>query len=172
VIDFGESFPVSSPPDDLGIPEEYLAPEVLLSCESSIGPACDLWALGCTLFEIRRQIALFYMINDRDELIAEMIGAFGKLPEQLWEKWEARADFFDEKGKRIGFGGDDEFFTLDLALNHKIEVLEMGGKQKKVLDMEEEEQRLLKDLLLKLFVYEPRKRLSAEEVLGHDWFKI
>ena len=31
VIDFGESFPISSPPADLGIPENYLPPEVLLA---------------------------------------------------------------------------------------------------------------------------------------------
>lgn len=30
VVDFGESFPISSPPADLGIPENYLPPEVLL----------------------------------------------------------------------------------------------------------------------------------------------
>ncbi|KAK7433291.1 hypothetical protein QQZ08_000229 [Neonectria magnoliae] len=81
VIDFGESFPISSPPDDLGIPENYLPPEVLLEEANAIGPACDLWALGCTLFEIRQQIPLFYMIFDDQELVAEMVRFFGKLPE-------------------------------------------------------------------------------------------
>jgi serine/threonine-protein kinase SRPK3 len=172
VIDFGESFQSSSPPANIGIPEEYLAPEVIIEGGASIGLACDLWALGCTLFEIRRQKPLFYMINDRDELLAEMVGFFGKLPERWWGEWEARADFFDENGKRIGFGGEYEVYTLDIALNHKIEVFEMGSEDKMILDMPQEEQRLLKDLLTKLFTYTPGERLRAAEVVQHDWFKM
>lgn len=172
IIDFGESFQSSSPPADIGIPEEYLAPEVIIEGGPSIGPACDLWALGCTLFEIRRQKPLFYMINDRDELLAEMVGFFGKLPERWWGEWEARADFFDENGKRIGYGKEYEVYTLDMALNHKIEVFERGSKDKKFLDILEEEQRLLKDLLTRLLTYGPGNRLSITKVIEHEWFEI
>jgi serine/threonine-protein kinase SRPK3 len=77
-IDFGESYPMSSPPADLGIPEEYLPPEVLIEGGAAIGVGSDLWALGCTLFEIRRQMALFYIINKKDELLAEMVYFFRK----------------------------------------------------------------------------------------------
>jgi serine/threonine protein kinase len=62
---------MSSPPVELGIPDDYLPPEVMKD-EQSIRVACDLWALGCTLFEIRRQMQLFYMINGKDELLTEM----------------------------------------------------------------------------------------------------
>ncbi|TVY17588.1 Serine/threonine-protein kinase SRPK [Lachnellula arida] len=174
IIDFGESFPISSPPKDLGIPENYLPPEVILEDENSIGPACDLWALGCTLFEIRCQMPLFYMMNDRDELLAEMVGFFGKLPDGLWEKWDARGDYFDEDGKRIEIEGgeQDEPFTLEVALNHDLESWEYGKKEeKKVLVFPAEEQTLCRDLLIKLFSYTPGERLSAESVLQHEWFK-
>lgn len=81
IIDFGESFHMSSPPTDVGIPENYLAPEAIMEDGTSISPGCDLWALGCTLFEIRRQMPLFYMINVTDELLAEMVQLIGKFPE-------------------------------------------------------------------------------------------
>lgn len=34
------------------------------------------------------------------------------------------------------------------------------------------EQELMADLLHKLFHYEPKKRLSTEEVFSHEWFQI
>lgn len=175
VIDFGESFPISSPPADLGIPENYLPPEILLDQEKAVFQACDIWALGCTLFEIRQQVALFYMIFDRDELIAEIVRFFGKLPKELWDKWEAREEFFDESGTWIR-RGDDEVWSLEVALSKTMETFLLGEDNKreeqKSLVTPKEEQELMADLLYKLFRYEPEKRLSAEEVLAHRWFKI
>lgn len=169
VIDFGESFPISSPPEDLGMPENYLPPEVLLDEENAIGLACDLWALGCTLFEIRKQIPLFYMIFDTNELLAEMVRFFGKPPQMWWDKWEARGDFFDEQGTWLQDGDDKEEWSLEVALSKPIEVIE---PVQKVLITSEAEQRLLADLLYKLFRYEGEKRLRVEEVLAHEWFKM
>ncbi|CZR51029.1 related to dis1-suppressing protein kinase dsk1 [Phialocephala subalpina] len=170
VIDFGESYQILSPPTDLGIPENYLPPEVIIEGGTSIGLACDLWALGCTLFEIRHQVRLFYMINNKDELLAEMVRFFGKLPESWWESWEARTDFFDENGKTLSAA--DEGYTLDTVLDNKIEVFERGSKDKNIFIVPKEEQKLCKDLLLKLLTYTPGDRLNAEEAMQYDWFKL
>ncbi|KAH7327768.1 kinase-like domain-containing protein [Stachybotrys elegans] len=166
VIDFGESFPIASPPPDLGMPENYLPPEVLLG-ENAVGLPCDLWALGCTLFEIREQLPLFYMITDPDELLAEFVRFFGKPPRSFRDKWEAWGDFFDEQGRWIQ-GGED--WSLEVALSKPIEVIENG--RVKALITSAEEQKLMADLLYKLFQYEPDKRWSVEDVLAHDWFKM
>lgn len=42
VIDFGESFPASLPPADLGILKNYLLPKVLLDKGNAISQACDI----------------------------------------------------------------------------------------------------------------------------------
>ncbi|KAF5643398.1 CMGC kinase [Fusarium tjaetaba] len=172
VIDFGESFKFSSPPEDLGIPENYLPPEILLEQPDMIGPACDLWALGCTLFEIREQLPLFYMIYDKDELLAEMVRFFGKLPEDWWAKWEAREEYFDANGKWLR----EEDWSLEAALSKPIEIFESGEKYKegpiKSLQTPEAEQKLMADLLYRLFKYGPKERISAEDVLGHEWFRL
>lgn len=175
VVDFGESFPVSSPPADLGIPENYLPPEVLLDQENAVSQACDVWALGCTLFEIRQQLALFYMIFDREELLAEIVRFFGKPPKEWWDKWETRGEFFDEKGTWIQCG-DDEEWSLEATLSKPTETFLPGADNKqeaqKSLITPKAEQELMADLLYKLFRYEPENRLPAEEVLAHQWFKI
>ncbi|KAF3769414.1 kinase-like protein, partial [Cryphonectria parasitica EP155] len=173
VIDMGESFQISSPPEDLGIPENYLPPEFLLDEEIAIGPACDIWALGCTLFEIREQIPLFYMIFDKDELLAEMVRFFGKPPQMWWDKWQARHNFFDEQGTWLQNQSDQEEWSLEVALSKPLEVFQPGGSltgtAKKTLIMSKVEQELMADILYKLFCYDPEKRLRVEEIVAHKW---
>ena len=62
IIDFGESFDVSDPPLDLGIPQIYCSPEYAL--DKNIGFGCDIWALGCRLFDIRKGRRLFDTFDD------------------------------------------------------------------------------------------------------------
>ncbi|KEY74470.1 hypothetical protein S7711_04506 [Stachybotrys chartarum IBT 7711] len=169
VIDFGESFPFSSPPADLGIPENYLPPEVLLDQEGSIGLACDLWALGCTLFEIRLQLPLFYMLSDRDELLAEMVRFFGKPPQTWWDKWERRGEFFDDQG--VWLQDSEEEWSLEVALSKPMEIVQ-GGTVQKALNISLQERQAIMDLLYGLLQLEPGKRLSIDEVLNHNWFKM
>ncbi|POS72633.1 CMGC protein kinase [Diaporthe helianthi] len=175
IIDLGETFSISAPPEDLGIPENYLPPEVLLEQENAISPACDLWALCCTLFEIREQFALFYMIFDKDELLAEMVRFFGKPPKELWDTWEARGYFFDDQGVWLRHG-DDEDWSLEVALSKSTQTIVQGeggkGESGKSLITPTDEQALMADLLYKLFRWDPEERLTIEEVLTHPWFKI
>lgn len=54
VIDFGESFMSSQPRDFTGIPYGYRSPEGFFDGCGDLGFASDVWALGCTLFEVRQ----------------------------------------------------------------------------------------------------------------------
>lgn len=51
IVDFGESFLASEPPESTGIPTEYTAPESHFN--GKLGFGSDLWALGCTICELR-----------------------------------------------------------------------------------------------------------------------
>ncbi|KAK4165466.1 CMGC kinase [Cladorrhinum sp. PSN259] len=155
IIDFGESYPIDSQPESLGIPENYLPPEVLLQNE--------------------QQIALFYMIYDRDELLAEYVRFFGKMPENWWDKWSARQDWFDEEGRyltdleREADGLEVEEWSLEVLLSKPTEVV---APERKVLWTGETEQKTMADLFYMLFRYEPEERISAEAVVEHEWFKM
>ncbi|KAJ5907539.1 hypothetical protein N7495_000221 [Penicillium taxi] len=110
LIDFDECFLISSPPPDSGTPECYLPPEVLLEMENGIesdissdenyqcshkypiSSACDLWALGCTLFEIRKQNKL---LDDQEPLLADMVRLLGK--PRWWNNWKTRKNFFTDE---------------------------------------------------------------------------
>ncbi|RMD41388.1 hypothetical protein DV735_g3723, partial [Chaetothyriales sp. CBS 134920] len=166
VIDFGESYPVASPPPELGIPQQYQPPELLLELEHPVGLASDLWALACTLFEIRQQTPLFHMIDKKDDLIAYIFRCFGKPPQLLWDKWDARQKYFDDQGRWIRHSSK---WSLKVALSRDSQCL---GAEPKQMVTPEEEQALMADLLYKLCRYEPERRLSAEDVLGDQWFKF
>ncbi|KAI0595121.1 kinase-like protein [Biscogniauxia sp. FL1348] len=51
IVDFGEAFESANPPERLGIPSEYAAPEIIFHGKPS--SASDIWSLGCTLLEVR-----------------------------------------------------------------------------------------------------------------------
>ncbi|KFA69553.1 hypothetical protein S40285_09119 [Stachybotrys chlorohalonatus IBT 40285] len=160
---------MSSPPADLGTPENYLPPGVLLDQEDSIDMACDLWALGCTLFEIRLQLPLSYMLIDRDELQAEMVRFFGKPPQTWWDKWERREEFFDDQG--VWLQASKEQWSLEVALNKPMEIVQ-GGTVQKAVKISIQEQQAIMDLLYGMFQFEPGKRLSIDQVLNHKLFEM
>jgi serine/threonine protein kinase len=80
LVDFGQSFRRDSPPErGMGIPMSYMAPELLF--ENIVGTTSDLWALGCTIYEIRAGRALIHMFmgespEDTAVEIAHTLGAF------------------------------------------------------------------------------------------------
>ncbi|KAH6854697.1 kinase-like domain-containing protein [Chaetomium sp. MPI-CAGE-AT-0009] len=79
LLDFDQSFPVSSPPKDmLGTPVELLAPEVAVGLSAS--PASDVWALGCSIYRLRSGEGPFSSIDvwtpqDVISLITRTLGA-------------------------------------------------------------------------------------------------
>jgi serine/threonine protein kinase len=95
LTDFGESFQILTPPTELGIPQSYCSPEQVF--EQKIGRECDLWALGCTLFEIRTRRKLFGTFdNDMDDHLCTVATILGKYPEPWWsETWEMRCNYFE-----------------------------------------------------------------------------
>ncbi len=139
----------------------------------TVGKACDIWALGCTLFEIRRQVPLFDGIYDPDEILAAAVGLFGKLPDPWWSKWEEREEWCTNDGKRVG-KNENDVATLEVALDNELVVMPVinGQQIKKVLAVHRDEQKILGDLLRRLLRYDPEERPTVEEALQHDWFTL
>lgn len=96
VIDFGESFLASEPPEYTGIPQHYRSPEMFLDKCYALGFGSDLWALGCTISQVRVGCEPFFDIGDFWCLLRRWETFNGPLPEpyrsSLAEEFEISAD--------------------------------------------------------------------------------
>lgn len=82
---------------ELGTPLTFAAPEVFF--RDALTPACDVWALGCLLFEILTTFPLWGCLLHQYEVIEQWINAFGPLPERWWAKRHNSLDTFLASGK-------------------------------------------------------------------------
>ncbi|KAG2002804.1 hypothetical protein GB937_009450 [Aspergillus fischeri] len=184
LIDFGESYDVTNPPEELGVPGSYRPPELVL--ENTPGFGSDLWALGCTLFEIRTGRKLFDMFDDDDDChLFHMVEMLGALPKPWWsETWKYRKEFFKDETDSLGRAvlvdalAKEQWDLLverpsiELALRRGLHYWDLGPGEEISREIPPDEIEQLADLLKKILQYEPSQRLTAAEVLEQEWFRL
>lgn len=167
---------MDSPPEDLGIAASFRSPELLFDNIVDVG--CDLWALACTVYEIRTGSPLFEnFMDDDDEIIMQMVPLLGKLPESWWKSWEARGRLFEEDGAPLVNLETGRSFvlmdTLEQLISGKSPCKEDVGRKKNGAGgflVQIEEGKVLADLLRGLLKYDSKERLSVDAALEHPWF--
>ncbi|PVH79375.1 kinase-like protein [Cadophora sp. DSE1049] len=200
LIDFGESFSISQPPSDLGIPGPYRSPELILDKSAGVGFGSDIWALGCSLFEIRTGRKLFCPFDDEDnEYLCTFVQVLGKLPEPWWsETWEDRRrmykDDVDEKGLVVAAQayepGNNREEKKDYTVTIHPSVADGARSLEDMIapglwymsdhrpngdhhrDISKTEQKVFADLLRRLLEYRPEARISTEDAVKHEWFRL
>jgi serine/threonine protein kinase len=195
IIDFGESFEASHPPEDLGIPGSYQSPELIL--DKTVGFGCDVWALGCTLFEIRTGRKLFCPFDDDpDNYLDEMVLLLGKLPEPWWSTtWEMRKKWYqdetDSQGRVLHIEKTTPpevvYENPDTESRVHPSVAEGARSLQEKLapglwyvvaprhihrEISAEEIEIFADLLSKLLKFDPNDRLKVKAIQDHEWFRM
>lgn len=186
ITDFGESFEASCPPKELGIPQVYRSPELVL--DNTAGYASDSWALGCTLFEMCTGIELFNIYDYTvDDHLFRMVLILGKLPLPWWNTWTSRKKCFeddnDEQGRVIQVDPAETRANMDGGPIFDIpqsvrQLLAFGYRdwehppEKLIRGFADHEVDLLADLLGKLLNYNPQERLTAQDAQSHPWFSM
>lgn len=89
VIDYGESFLMGDSKELCGIPMPYAAPELLFG--GSPSAKSDIWALVCTLYQIRVSNQLFdiggWEADEISDIVGELELPLGPLPEPYRTAW-------------------------------------------------------------------------------------
>jgi serine/threonine-protein kinase SRPK3 len=187
LIDFSVSFFSDCPPaEGIGTPLSYRSPEAIFDLK--VGIASDIWALGCSIFELRAGCQLFAsFVGGSDEVTRQIVQTLGKLPSPWWTKWEPRHKYFEEDGKPrtnwdnriplaceyslgeqihdIGSEDNVDEDTIGRSSTSAKSILEVRGTP-----LSEQEATLLEDLLQQMVVYDTNARLPANEVRNHPWF--
>jgi len=121
----------------------YRSPEILLGTKHYSTPV-DIWAIGCIFAEMILQTALFQGDSEIDQLY-KIFHILGTPTEQDWP----------------GFS----------QLPHYKSSFPMWNENKIPLIMKDFLDEDALDLLSKMLIYEPSRRISAKAALNHPYFK-
>lgn len=185
IVDFGEAYEVSTPPEKLDIPHSYAGPEWLLGKQTGIGN--DIWSWGYTMAEVMGTgsfpRSFWKIIRRMERFIGPVPAAYGPRALRLLQREHGFRGFDGIYGPHAKLeyqenepvtGPTTEFINLQEQveaerrsdLQHPIHTALDAGEE-----MSRDEILLMGDLLGKIFKYDPDERIRVTEALGHPWFE-
>lgn len=167
----------------------YRAPEVIL--EVGWTHPCDVWSLGCIIFELHQGMTLFQTHDNREHL-AMMERILGPLPYKLAKKCHKKAKYFKhgkldwDENTPAGHYVRDTCRSLDNVARvpparASVANGKHGSSSGKAVDAispfdgwdpseDLVQRRLLIDLIEKMLIFEPDERLTLADALVHPFF--
>jgi len=150
----------------------YRAPEIMLGHDYEYG--IDMWALACTLFELYTGNILFQGATNNG-MLKVIMDLKGKPSSRFIKKGAYHDQHFD-------FENNFQFYELDTVTKKaKIRILknlqptvDMMGMLKRSQKLDSDEMKKLtqfKDLLEKMLIVDPARRITPKEALAHDFLK-
>lgn len=162
--DLGSCVDMTADKKPIGLQTKYYkSPEILLGLPYD--ESCDIWALGCTIYELLTGAILFdpdeYETDKKRCMLHQIFAKLGKFPRELIEVSPLKQVFFTDSCVLKGAIYTDDFYLT----NAWTELLEniSGETAKKYLMI---------DLMLDMLKMDPRKRISACDALQHPVFKM
>ncbi|XP_064481127.1 dual specificity protein kinase CLK2-like isoform X2 [Ornithodoros turicata] len=154
LIDFGSATFDEEHHSTIVSTRHYRAPEVIL--ELGWQQACDVWSVGCILFELYLGVTLFQTHDNREHL-AMMERILGPIPYRMCRKTKTKYFYhghldWDEKSSAGRY------------------VKENCKPLRRYMTLDDEDNRQLFDLISRMLEYEPSQRITLREALEHPFF--
>ncbi|KAF8088163.1 hypothetical protein N665_0550s0022 [Sinapis alba] len=162
LIDFGSTVCDNRIHHSVVQTRHYRSPEVILGLGWSY--QCDLWSIGCILFELCTGEALF-QTHDNLEHLAMMERALGPLPEHMTRKASRGAEKYFRRGGRLNWPEGANSRESIRAVKRLDRLKEMVARHV------DNARSGFADLLYGLLQYNPSERLTANDALDHPFFK-
>ena len=159
LIDFGSATFDHEHHSSIVSTRHYRAPEVIM--DLGWAQACDVWSIACIIFELALGITLFQTHDNREHL-AMMDRILGPISSKMIEK--TRVKYFS-KGKLVW----DEKSSAGRYVKENCKPLRRYIP-KNIGTRELEDWSDMFDLVSKMLLYEPGRRLTLKEALRHSFF--
>lgn len=161
--DFGESYKMDEETDSRIQTIYYRSPEIIL--DGPFNTTCDVWSVGCTLFELLTGEILFNpddqrSVNKERQLLYLIQSRLGMIPTNLVNKTKKRKFFFQNNGLLKG------------RYNINYEPLSCVVKKRLIdrKDIDETELEKIIDFMYSTFEYDVNKRPTPKQCLQHRLF--
>ncbi|XP_014300101.2 dual specificity protein kinase CLK2 isoform X2 [Microplitis demolitor] len=154
LIDFGSATFDHEHHSTIVSTRHYRAPEVIL--ELGWSQPCDVWSIGCILFELYLGITLFQTHDNREHL-AMMERILGTIPHRMARKTKTKY-FYHGKLEWDDKSSAGRYVRDNCKPLHRYML------------SEEEEHRQLFDLIQRMLDYEPSERITLKDALLHPFF--
>lgn len=154
LIDFGSATFDHEHHSTIVSTRHYRAPEVIL--ELGWSQPCDVWSIGCIMFELYLGITLFQTHDNREHL-AMMERILGTIPYRMARKTKTKY-FYHGK-----LNWDEKSSAGRYVRDH-------CKPLNRYLMSDSEEHLELFDLIKKMLEYEPSQRITLGEALRHPFF--
>jgi serine/threonine-protein kinase PRP4 len=173
ICDLGSAFPVSDTPTaPYLVSRFYRAPEVMLGIPYDY--AVDVWAIGCTLFELYTGKILFTG-RDNNSMLRAIMECRGKLPPKLLRRGTLTPMHFDEMLNFCSVEQDKITGALKTKLmdfkkpTRDLKTRLMGQGTRGMSDVEAKDLALFMDFLDKCLSLNPEKRITPNDALKHPF---
>lgn len=101
-----------------------------------------------------------------DSVTEDWVDALGRLPDEWWDRWDARGDKFSEDGERLDHTDDDVRRPIERRFERRLQELRREeGRQ----EWDAEELVALLGMLKAMLRFQPAERMSIAEALRSEW---
>lgn len=152
----------------------YRAPEIILGCQYDF--ALDMWSIGCCLVELYTGRILFEKGRSNNQMLRLMMELRGKIPNKMLKKAMPmiRSQHFDDDLNFINKVVDpltkkETAKPLHITQPTRDFSAVLNISSRYLAEKEQKEVILFKDLLDRIFTFEPQKRITPKEALAHPF---
>ncbi|KAI9721215.1 MAG: hypothetical protein M1812_002376 [Candelaria pacifica] len=170
LIDFGSATFDDEYHSSVVSTRHYRAPEIILNLGWSY--PCDIWSIGCILVEFFTGDALFQTHDNLEHLAMMESVCGGKLDTKLARQvvQGGRGNNGNQAAKFFGRGYKLDYPNAETTRPSRKYVKAMKHLEE-IIPPNTPFNKLFIDLLRKIFVYDPKQRITAKDALQHPWFK-
>ncbi|KAI9789142.1 MAG: dual specificity protein kinase kns1 [Candelina submexicana] len=170
LIDFGSATFDDEYHSSVVSTRHYRAPEIILNLGWSY--PCDIWSIGCILVEFFTGDALFQTHDNLEHLAMMESVCGGKLDTKLARQvvQGGRGNNGNQAAKFFGRGYKLDYPNAETTRPSRKYVKAMKHLEE-IIPPNTPFNKLFIELLRRIFVYDPKQRITAKEALQHPWFK-